>query len=90
MDTDSFIVYKITEDIYSDTSKDVETRFHTSNYELDRPLPKRNNKKVIGLMKDQLGRKLMTEFAALRPKTYSYLTDDSDENKKQKARKSVL
>ena len=90
MDTDSFIVYKKTEDIYSDTSKDVETRFHTSNYELDRPLPKRNNKKVIGLMKDQLGRKLMTEFAALRPKTYSYLTDDSDENKKQKARKSVL
>ena len=84
------IVYKKTEDIYSDTSKDVETRFHTSNYELDRPLPKRNNKKVIGLMKDQLGRKLMTEFAALRPKTYSYLTDDSDENKKQKARKSVL
>ena len=90
MDTDSFIVYKKTEDIYSDTSKDVETRFHTSNYELDRPLPKRNNKKVIGLMKDQLGRKLMAEFAALRPKTYSYLTDDSDENKKQKARKSVL
>ena len=90
MDTDSFIVYKKTEDIYSDTSKDVETRFHTSNYELDRPLPKRNNKKVIGLMKDQLGRKLMAEFAALRPKTYSYLTDDSDENKKQKAQKSVL
>ena len=31
----------------------------------------------------------MTEFAALRPKTFSYLTDDNDENKKQKARKSV-
>ena len=89
MNTDSFIMYKKTEDIYSDTSKDVETRFHTSNYELDRPLPKRNNKKVIGLMKDRLGRQLMTEFAALRPKTFSYLTDDSDENKKQKARKSV-
>ena len=89
MNTDSFIMYKKTEDIYSDTSEDVETRFHTSNYELDRPLPKRNNKKVIGLMKDRLGRQLMTEFAALRPKTFSYLTDDSDENKKQKARKSV-
>ena len=31
----------------------------------------------------------MTEFAALRPKTYDYWTDDNDENKKQKAQKSV-
>ena len=33
MDTDSFIVY-ITDDIYKDIAKDVETRFDTSNYEL--------------------------------------------------------
>ena len=41
MDTDSFIMYIKTEDIYVDIAKDVETRFDTSNYELERPLPRR-------------------------------------------------
>ena len=45
MDTNSFIVYIKTEDIYSDIAKDIETRFYTSNNELDRPLPKEKNKK---------------------------------------------
>ena len=40
MDTDSFIVAIKTDDIYKDIAKDVESRFDTSNYELDRPLPK--------------------------------------------------
>ena len=40
MDTDSFIVYIKAEGIYPDIVKDVETRFDTSNYELDGPLPK--------------------------------------------------
>ena len=44
MDTDSFIVYIKTEDNYIDIPKDVETRFDTSNYELDRPLAKGKNK----------------------------------------------
>ena len=63
--------------------------FDTSNYELDRPLPKGRNKKVIGLIKHELDGEVMAEFAALRPKTYSYLTDDSDENKKAKGTKRV-
>ena len=41
MDTDSFIVYIKTDDIYKDIAEDVETRFDTSNYELNRTLPKR-------------------------------------------------
>ena len=44
MDTSSFIVYIKTDDIYQDIAEDVETRFDSSNYELDRPLLKRKNK----------------------------------------------
>ena len=89
MDTDSFIVYIKTDDIYKDIGEDVETRFDTSNYALNRPLPKGNNKKVIGLMKNELGGKIMKEFIGLRTKTYSYLTDDGREDKKAKSTKNV-
>ena len=59
MDTDSFIVYIKTDDIYKDIAEDVKTRFDTSNYQVecnstDRPLPKGENKEVIELMKDEL------------------------------------
>ena len=79
-DTDSFTVYIKTDDIYKGIAE-FETRFDTSNYELecdstDRRLPKGKDKKVIGLIKDELGGKIMTKFARLRAKTYSYLTDD--------------
>ena len=40
MDTDSFIVHVKTDDIYKDIAEDVETRFDTSNFEIDRPLTK--------------------------------------------------
>ena len=59
MDTDSFIVYIKTDDICKDIAEDVESRFDTSKYELDRPLPKEKNKKVIGLIKDELSVKIM-------------------------------
>ena len=45
MDTDSFIVYIKADDIGKGNAEDVETRFHTSNYEFDRPLPKGKIKK---------------------------------------------
>ena len=70
MDTDSLIVYIKTDDIYKDTTEDLETRFDTLNYELDRTLPKGKNKKVVGLMKDELGGKIITKFIGLRAKTY--------------------
>ena len=82
MDTDSFIVHLKTKDIYADIAKDVETRFYTSIYEIDRPLPKETDKKVVPLMKDELGGTIILEFAALRPKSYSYLIDDGAKNKK--------
>ena len=72
MDTDS-LVYKIkTEDFYKDIAEDVEARFDTSGYVSDRPLLVRKNKKIIGLMQDELGGKIMKEFISLTPKMYSY------------------
>ena len=55
-----------TEDFYKDIANDVEKRFDTSNYEVNRPLPTGKNKNVIELMKDEIGGKIMTEFVALR------------------------
>ena len=87
MDTDSVIINIKTQDFYEDIANNVEERFDTSNYEVNRPLPKGKNKKLIGLMKDELGGKIMTDFAALRPKTYSYLMDDGNSDRKTKGTK---
>ena len=65
MDTDSFIMDIKTNDFYKDIANDVENRFDTSNYEVNRPLPMGKNKNVIGLMKDELGGKIITEFVTL-------------------------
>ena len=89
MDTNSFIMNIKTEDFCKDIANDVEKRFDISNYECD-SLPTGKNKKVIGLMKDELGGRVMTEFVALRPKTYSYLTDDCKEDKKAKGTKKCV
>ena len=62
MNTDSFIVYIKTVHINKDFAKDVETRSDTSDYELNRPLPKGKTKNVIELMKDELGGKIMRKF----------------------------
>ena len=87
MDTDSFVMNIKTEDFYKDNANHVEKRFDTSNYEVNRPLPTGKNKKVIGLMKDELGGKIITEIVILRPKTYSYLINDCKEDKKAKGTK---
>ena len=68
MDTDSFVMHIKTNDFYKYIANDVENRFDTLNYEVNRPLPTVKNKKVIGLMKDELGGKIITEFVTLRPK----------------------
>ena len=86
MDTDSLVYDIKTEDFYEDIANDVEARFDTSGYSKTdfRPLPIGLNKKVIGLMKDELGGKIMTEFVAYRPKLYSYKKLDGSEHKRCK------
>ena len=72
------------EDFYKDIASDVEKRFDTSGYseEDKRPLTTGLNKKKIGLMKDELGGKIMTEFVALKTKLYAYKTLEKKEDKK--------
>ena len=70
MDTDSFIMHIKTEDFYKDIADDVEKKYDISNYTVEKPLPMGKNKKVIGMMKDELGGKIIKEFVGLRPKCY--------------------
>ena len=90
MDTDIFVMNIKTEDFYKDIANDVEKRFDTSNYEVNRPLLTGKNKKVIALMKDELGGIIITEFVTLRPKIYSYLINDCKEDKKAKGTKKCV
>ena len=90
MDTDSLVYCIKTEDFYSDIADDVPARFDTSGYAQDHPLPVGLNKKVIGLMKDELGGAITTEFVALRPKLYSYIKLDGSEDKKCKGIKKCI
>ena len=89
-ETYSFIVYIKTDYIYEDIAEDVQTKFDTSNYELDLPLPKEKNKKLIGLMKGGFGGKIMAKFVGLRAKTWSYLIDDGSKDKKAKSTKKCV
>ena len=86
MDTDSFAMNIKTEDFYKDIASD------TSNYDKkdNRALPIGKNKKVIGLFKDELGGKILTEFCAFKAKAYAYKLDDDTEHKKAKGTKKCI
>ena len=63
-----FLAHVKTDNIYKDIAEDVETRFDTSNYEINKPFPKGKNKKVIGLMKDELDEQIVKKNVGLRAK----------------------
>ena len=85
MDTDSLLVYK---KLY--ITENVETRFDASNYELDDHCLKEKNKKVFGLLKDEMDGKIMIIFVGSRAKTYNYLIDDDSEDKIAKGTKMCV
>ena len=89
MDTDSLIYDIKTKDFCKDIADDVASRFDTSGYNPDRPLPVGLNK-VIGLMKDELGGDIMSEFVTLRPKMYAYKTGSSESKKCKGIKKCVV
>ena len=92
MDTDSFVMKIKTDDFYKDVSNDVEKWFDTSNFVVNdnKPLPIDKNKKVIGKFKDELGGKTMSEFCALKAKTYAFKLDNDNEVKKAKLTKKWI
>ena len=90
MNTDSLIYDIETDDFYEDIAENVKDRFDTSGYDQDRPLPVGLNKKVIGLMKDELGGEIMTEFVTLRPKDVCLYKTGSAESKKCKGIKKCV
>ena len=91
-DTDSLIIHIITENIFEEIAGDVKIWFDASNYDENdkRPLSMGMNKRAYGIVKDELGGKIMKEFVALRSKTYAYLMDDDSEKKKAKGTKKCV
>ena len=85
MDTGSMVCDIQTEEFYKDTTKNIGKRFDTSEYSKDgnRSLPVGKNKKVLGMMKNELGVKIMTNVVVLRAKMYAYRKMDKKLNHKR-------
>ena len=77
-DTDSLIYEIETEDFYEDIKDDLDEYFDTSDYPADHPsgLKSQFNKKKIGKFKDEALGKIISEFVALRSKSYSFKTQE--------------
>ena len=91
-DTDSLMYEIETEDFYKDIAGDVKDRFDTSDYPENHPsgIPTGENKKVLGMMKDEAAGKIIKEFVGLRSKLYSFIMDDGGETKKCKGIKKQV
>ena len=91
-DTDSLMYEIQTKDFYKDISGDVKDRFDTSDYPENHPsgIPTGENKKVLGMMKDEVAGKIIKEFVGLRSKLYSFVMDDGGETKKCKGIKKQV
>ena len=90
MDTDSLVYDIKTEDFYEYITNNVPARFNSSGDCPNLTFSVGLNKQVIGLMKDELGGKIMTDFVALRPKLYSYKKLDGSKDKKCKEIKKCV
>lgn len=92
-DTDSGIIYIVSDDVYEDIYKDIQsenTCFDTSNYNPDHPLLGKlfseKKKGMSGCFKDECANTPMLEAVALKPKSYAIRTLDSDDTIQEKKR----
>ena len=79
-DTDSFLFYCETDDIYQDMLLSMEL-FDTSDYPTDHILHSDRNKKSLGKMKDEVNGHAISEFVGLRSKMYSFICDNKEEKR---------
>ena len=95
-DTDSLIYEIKTDDFYKDISKDVESKFDTSEFGKNHPaindfgFKVGVNKKVIGMFKDETGGKQIEEFVGLRSKLYSYKIHEKEHKRCKGVKRSVV
>ena len=89
-DTDSLCYEIQTEDFYEDIAEGVPKWFDTSNYPEGHPIQSDKNKKVLGMMKDEAGGKVIVEFVGLRSKLYAYKIHDGKTHKKCKGVKKPV
>ena len=91
-DTDSLMYLIHTDDFYKDISKDIKTKFDTSDYPPNHEsgILTGVNKKVIGMFKDEVAGKQITHFVGLRPKLYSFKVECGQVNKKCKGIKKNI
>ena len=83
--TDSFMYEVKTEDAYENFSSNKEL-FDFSNYSIKWKYYNNSNKLVIGKMKDET----IEKFLGLKPKIYSFLTDNNEHNKAKGANNFFL
>lgn len=90
-DTDSLCYHIQTKDWYDDIRDDVLAKHDTSDYPKNHPagLP-RVNKKVIGLMKDEVKGKVITEFCGNRAKSYCFTVSGEGKKRRKGVKKSVI
>ncbi|KAL9962348.1 hypothetical protein ACROYT_G031442 [Oculina patagonica] len=86
-DTDSLLLVIETEDVYADMAKNI-GEYDTSDYPEEHSLYSKENKKVLGKMKDECAGKLISECVCLRPKMYSIMTEGESENEIEKIKKN--
>ena len=83
-DTDSFVIHTKTEDIYDD-SNDITHLMDFSGYDVEHKCYDTTNKKKLGCFKDETDGKIITNFIALKPKSYCFrIHNEEKEEKKSK------
>ena len=95
-DTDSLFYEIKTDDLYNDISKDVESKFDTSEFDKNHPAISSVGfkvgvyKKVIGMFKDETAGKQIEEFVGLRSKLYSYKLHEKEHKRCKGVKRSVV